>query len=100
MKEKILEKIAYGLCLLFVFLVMSGYYVLLTGYGKSVFSGIEFMSDVNKVLWLLFVVAINGILSLVIKKIENKKILITLGVIFVLVLLIVSSCWVFFDFWI
>lgn len=57
------------------------------------------MNDWNKLLWLLFIVAINGIISLAIKKIENKKILIALGVIFVVVLIAVSSCWVFFDFW-
>lgn len=57
------------------------------------------MNDWNKLLWLLFIVAINGIISLAIKKIENKKILIVLGVIFVLVLIVVSSSWVFFDFW-
>ena len=45
------------------------------------------------------VAVINGIISLVIKKIENKKILIALGVIFVVVLIVVSSSWVFFDFW-
>ena len=57
------------------------------------------MNDWNKLLWLLFVVAINGIISLVIKKIENKKVLIALGVIFVVILIVVSSCLVFFDFW-
>lgn len=57
------------------------------------------MNDWNKLLWLLFVVAINGIISLAIKKIENKKILIALGVIFVVTLIAVSSSWVFFDFW-
>lgn len=57
------------------------------------------MNDWNKLLWLLFVVAINGIVSLVIKKIENKEILIALGVIFVVALIAVSSCWMFFDFW-
>lgn len=57
------------------------------------------MNDWNKLLWLLFIVAINGIISLAIKKIENKKILIALGVIFVVVLIVVSSSWVFFDFW-
>ena len=54
------------------------------------------MNDWNKLLWLLFVVAINGIISLVIKQIENKKILIALGVIFLVILIVVSSCWVFF----
>lgn len=57
------------------------------------------MNDWNKLLWLLFIVAINGIISLAIKKIENKKLLIALGVIFVVVLIVVSSSWVFFDFW-
>lgn len=57
------------------------------------------MNDWNKLLWLLFIVAINGIISLAIKKIENKKILIALGVIFVVVLIVVTSSWVFFDFW-
>lgn len=57
------------------------------------------MNDWNKLLWLLFIVAINGIISLAIKKIENKKILIALGIIFVVVLIVVSSSWVFFDFW-
>lgn len=57
------------------------------------------MNDWNKLLWLLFIVAINGIISLAIKKIENKKLLIALGLIFVVVLIVVSSSWVFFDFW-
>ena len=57
------------------------------------------MNGWNKLLWLLFIVAINGIISLAIKKIENKKILIALGVIFVVVLIVVTSSWVFFDFW-
>ena len=57
------------------------------------------MNDWNKLLWLLFIVAINGIISLAIKKIENKKILIALGVIFVVVLIVVTSSWIFFDFW-
>lgn len=57
------------------------------------------MSDWNKLLWALFIISICTVNSVSIKLIKSKK---TLGVIYcmsVIVLCVVSVCWVFFDFW-
>lgn len=58
------------------------------------------MSDYNKLLWAMFIIAISGLLSLLIKNTKSKIALTVLTVIFVLMLLSVSVSWVFFDFWI
>ena len=57
------------------------------------------MNEWNKLLWLLFMIAINGLVAIIVKLMNNKKALLILGVVFVLILLIVSYCWVFMSFW-
>lgn len=57
------------------------------------------MNEWNKLLWLLFMIAINGLVAIIVKLMSNKKALLILGVVFVLILLIVSYCWVFMSFW-
>lgn len=57
------------------------------------------MNDYNKMLWFLFIVAINGLISLLIKKTESKVGLTILKVLFILILLLVSISWTFFSFW-
>ena len=57
------------------------------------------MNDYNKILWFLFIVALNGLISLLIKKTESKVGLTILMVLFILLLLIVSISWTFFSFW-
>lgn len=57
------------------------------------------MTEINKLLWMFLIVSLNGLISIAIKRINNEKVLIILGALFVLILLIINSCWVFMDFW-
>ena len=57
------------------------------------------MSEYNKLLWFIFVVALNGLIALTISETKTKILKLIMSVFFVLGLLGVSICWVYFDFW-
>lgn len=57
------------------------------------------MSNWNKILWTLFIISICTLNSIIIKKVESEKVLKVIYCISVVILWIISICWVFFDFW-
>lgn len=57
------------------------------------------VNDYNKGLWLLFIIALNGIISTIIKQTKSKCLIVILNVLFIIILLFVSISWVYFDYW-
>lgn len=64
------------------------------------------MSDINKLLWFLLILSLNGLISIIINRIKSKRTLeILLDIFSATVLLVcvfvgsVCVCWVFFSFW-
>lgn len=57
------------------------------------------MSDINKLLWFLLILSLNGLISIVINRIKSKRTLEILFDVFSAIVLLVCICWVFFDFW-
>ena len=57
------------------------------------------LSEYNKLLWFIFVVALNGLIALTISETKTKKLKLIMAVFFVLGLLGVSICWAYFGFW-
>lgn len=57
------------------------------------------MSDINKLLWFLLILSINGLISIVINRIKSKRTLEILFDVFSAIVLLVSICWAFFSFW-
>lgn len=57
------------------------------------------MSDYNKLLWFLCTISINGLICIGVKHVNSKLFDVILTTLFVFMLLSVSVCWVFFDFW-
>lgn len=57
------------------------------------------VNDYNKGLWLLFIIALNGIISTIIKYTKSKCLIVILNVLFIIILLFVSISWVYFDYW-
>lgn len=64
------------------------------------------MSDINKLLWFLLILSLNGVISIIINRIKSKRTLeILLDIFSATVLLVcvfvgsVCVCWAFFSFW-
>lgn len=57
------------------------------------------VNDYNKGLWLLFIIALNGLISTIIKQAKSKCLIVILNVLFIIILLFVSISWVYFDYW-
>lgn len=57
------------------------------------------MTEINKLLWLLFICALSTGINLASKHIKSKKFDIVVGAICVIILLIVSFSWSYLDFW-
>lgn len=57
------------------------------------------MSDYNKLLWFLFIVSINTLISIVIKNNKSKTFELVVLILSILILGIVSFCWAYLDFW-
>lgn len=57
------------------------------------------MSDINKLLWFLLILSLNGLISIVINRIKSKRTLEILFDVFSAIVLLVCICWVFFNFW-
>lgn len=57
------------------------------------------MSDINKLLWFLLILSLNGLISIVINRIKSKRTLEILFDVFSAIVLLVCICWVFFSFW-
>lgn len=57
------------------------------------------MSDINKLLWFLLILSLNGVISIIINRIKSKRTLEILLDIFSATVLLVCVCWVFSSFW-
>ena len=57
------------------------------------------MSEINKLLWFLLTLSINGLISIIISQIASKRTLEILFAVFSVIICLVCTCWVFFDFW-
>lgn len=57
------------------------------------------MSEINKLLWFLLALSINGLISIIISQIDSKRTLEILFAVFSVIMCLVCTCWVFFDFW-
>lgn len=57
------------------------------------------MSGINKLLWFLLSLSINGLISIIISQIDSKRTLKILFAVFSVIMCLVCTCWVFFDFW-
>ena len=57
------------------------------------------MSGINKFLWFLLTLSINGLISIIISQIDSKRTLKILFAVFSVIMCLVGTCWVFFDFW-
>lgn len=57
------------------------------------------MSEINKLLWFLLTLSLNGLISIIISQIDSKHTLKILFAIFSVIIFLVCTCWVFFDFW-
>ena len=55
------------------------------------------MSEINKLLWFLLTLSINGLISIIISQIDST--LEILFAVFSVIICLVCTCWVFFDFW-
>ena len=67
--------------------------------GHNVLKEENKMTDYNKLLWFLFILAINGLISMGIKHTKSKVFDIIYTILFVVILLAVSICWAYLDFW-
>ena len=57
------------------------------------------MSEINKLLWFLLTLSINCLISIIISQIDSKRTLEILFAVFSVIICLVCTCWVFFDFW-
>lgn len=57
------------------------------------------MSGINKLLWFLLTLSINGLISIIISQIDSKRTLKILFAVFSVTVCLICTCWVFTDFW-
>ena len=57
------------------------------------------MSEINKLLWFLLTLSINGMISIFISQIDSKRTLKSLFAVFAAIMFLVCTCWVLSDFW-